>query len=106
MSDNLSGGMRNRLIIVRALIGQPPVLLFDDANAGFDMQNDNALMQFLETYKGKRTMILVSHRPSMLRMCDRSFELVDGRLRAREAAPAPQATPQIKTPTTVSAAAS
>lgn len=82
MTDNLSGGTRNRIIIVRALIGQPAILMFDDANAGFDLQNDKALMAFLETFRGKRTMIVVSHRPSMLRMCDRSFELLDGRLSA------------------------
>ncbi|MEQ8230728.1 MAG: ATP-binding cassette domain-containing protein [Gammaproteobacteria bacterium] len=84
MSDSLSGGMRNRIMIVRALLGHPSVLLFDDANAGFDMPNDAALARFLRTYKGTRTMILVSHRPSMLNMCDRAFELVDGRLQAIE----------------------
>jgi ABC-type bacteriocin/lantibiotic exporter with double-glycine peptidase domain len=84
MSDSLSGGMRNRIMIVRALLGHPSVLLFDDANAGFDMPNDAFLSRFLCTFKGTRTMILVSHRPSMLNMCDRTFELVDGRLQAIE----------------------
>ena len=66
---------------LRALVGQQPIVLFDDANAGFDMQNDNALMQFLETYKGKRTMVLVSHRPSMLRMPPERLSLIEPPIR-------------------------
>lgn len=93
VADTVSGGMRNRIIIVRGLVGQPPILLFDDANASFDMRNDSALVDFLRTYRGIRTMVMVSHRPSMLRLCDRTFELDNGHLIKRDYTP-PVSTPK------------
>ncbi|MCB1742524.1 MAG: peptidase domain-containing ABC transporter [Gammaproteobacteria bacterium] len=83
MVDVLSEGMRNRIIIVRAIVGQPPILLFDDANCAFDAGNDDRLMALLRSLKGKRTMVMVSHRPSLLRLCDRQYTLQDGRLEPR-----------------------
>jgi ATP-binding cassette subfamily C protein LapB len=78
--DPLSEGARQAILMVRAMVGDPPVLFFDDANANFDLKNDTRLLKFIERRKGKRTIIIVSHRPSFLRLCDRQFVLRDRRL--------------------------
>ena len=79
--DILSEGVRQNIIMVRSLIGHPGIVLFDDANANFDIKNDRRLLTLIERFRGNRTLIMISHRPSFLRMCDRRFLLADGLLR-------------------------
>ncbi|NND66102.1 MAG: ATP-binding cassette domain-containing protein [Halioglobus sp.] len=74
----LSEGVKQKIIIVRSLVGNPSIVLFDDANANFDIKNDQNLVSLVSELKGDRTMIVVSHRPSFLRVCDRRFELSNG----------------------------
>ncbi len=81
--DALPEGVRQKIIIVRALVGNPHIILFDDANANFDIKNDAKLLKLIQKYKGNRTLVIVSHRPSFLRLCDRQFTLDDGRLLPR-----------------------
>ena len=78
--DPLPEGARQAMLMVRAMVGDPPVLFFDDANANFDMKNDARLLEFIKRRRGQRTMIIVSHRPSLLRLCDRQFVLEGRRL--------------------------
>jgi ATP-binding cassette subfamily C protein LapB len=78
--DTLSEGFRQRIIMVRALVGKQKIILFDDANAGFDSRNDDRLVALLNEYKLTHTLVIISHRPSLLRLCDRTFKLADGRL--------------------------
>jgi ATP-binding cassette subfamily C protein LapB len=78
--DTLSEGVRQKIIMVRSLLGHPSIMLFDDANANFDIKNDQRLLVILKALKGHRTMVIVSHRPSFLRLCDRQFQLREGRL--------------------------
>ena len=85
--DTMSAGFRQRIIMVRALIGDIRVVLFDDANAAFDGKNDQKLTDLLREYKGNQTLIVVSHRPSILKLCDRIFRLEDGHLRTHDMSP-------------------
>ncbi|MBN3564873.1 peptidase domain-containing ABC transporter [Aliamphritea spongicola] len=78
--DTLSEGVRQKIIMVRSLVGHPKIILFDDANANFDIKNDNRLLKVIEQMKGKRTMVIVSHRPSFLRLCDKQYQLANGQL--------------------------
>ncbi|WP_271271806.1 peptidase domain-containing ABC transporter [Aliamphritea hakodatensis] len=78
--DTLSEGVRQKIIMVRSLVGHPKIILFDDANANFDIKNDNRLLKVIEQMKGKRTMVIVSHRPSFLRLCDKQYQLENGQL--------------------------
>jgi ATP-binding cassette subfamily C protein LapB len=78
--DTLSEGVRQKIVMIRALVGLPKVMLFDDANANFDLRNDNKFLHLLQRLKGDRTLVIVSHRPSFLRLCDRRFVLTEGRL--------------------------
>lgn len=82
--DTLPEGVRQKIIIIRALVTNPDILLFDDANASFDLINDNRLLEMIRSFKGDVTMVIVSHRPSFLRICDRCYELRDGVLQPHE----------------------
>jgi ATP-binding cassette subfamily C protein LapB len=81
--DQLPGGVRQRIAVVRALVEKPRVILFDEANTALDQQSDAKLRRLLETLRGKTTMVLVSYRPSLLELADRRFELIKGELHLR-----------------------
>jgi ATP-binding cassette subfamily C protein LapB len=77
-AGRLSEGVKQNIIIVRSLVGHPGIILFDDANANFDIENDRKLVDLISELRGDRTMVVVSHRPSFLRICDRRLELRGG----------------------------
>ncbi len=78
--DTLSEGVRQKIIMVRSLVGHPKIMLFDDANANFDIKNDSRLHNVIEQFKQEKTLVIVSHRPSFLRLCNRHFKLQDKKL--------------------------
>jgi ATP-binding cassette subfamily C protein LapB len=82
--DWLPRGFKQRIAIARALVDEPQIYLFDEANAALDGAGDLILNKFLAGLKGKRTLVLVSHRPSILKLCDRIYDLRDGHLVLRE----------------------
>lgn len=84
-NDILSGGVRQRIAIVRALAARPKLMLFDEANSAFDFRTDDKLRELLESMRGSISMLLVSHRPSLIRMADRVCEISDCRIRERAA---------------------
>jgi ATP-binding cassette subfamily C protein LapB len=84
-TETLPGGVRQRIAIIRALVEQPRVILFDESNNGFDRNSNERLIRMLADMKGKATIILVSYQPSVLRLADRVFELRDGKLIERPA---------------------
>ncbi|MFV9614634.1 MAG: peptidase domain-containing ABC transporter [Gammaproteobacteria bacterium] len=78
--DTLSEGVRQKIIMVRSLVGHPKIMLFDDANANFDIKNDSRLHTVIEQFKQEKTLVIVSHRPSFLKLCNRHFKLQDKKL--------------------------
>ena len=83
--DSLPVGVRQQIILVRSLVGcmtfgEPKIILFDDADSSLDVKHDNLLVGLLTELKNKHTMIIVSHRPSILQLCDRNYMLEDGDL--------------------------
>ena len=79
-ASSLSEGVKQKIIITRSLVGSPKIVIFDDSNANFDIKNDKKLVALVNELKGDRTMVIVSHRPSFLRVCDRSYEISNGTL--------------------------
>ena len=65
-TETLPHGVRQLITIVRALTREPSVLLFDEANISLDIEADRLLRNYLEGLKGRCTMVLVTHRPSLL----------------------------------------
>jgi len=76
----LSGGQRQRIGIARALYKNPSVLLLDEATSSLDNETEAAVMGAVEALRGSRTIIIVAHRMSTVRACDRLFVLRNGEL--------------------------
>ncbi len=77
----LPQGVAQRIALVRALYANPRVLLFDAANTALDTGGDTLARKLLEDQRGRRTVVIVSQRPSLLAIAGRVFTLSDGRLR-------------------------
>lgn len=90
-SDLLPRGVIQRVAVVRALVAQPRVLLFDEANAAMDGPGDERLRQHFESLSRDVTLIMVTLRPSLQKVADRVLRLDGGRL--RPSTPPPQALP-------------
>lgn len=81
--DRMSGGQRQRLILARALLGDPPVLLLDEPTEGLDPQTaDEVLADVLDATPG-RSVVLVTHRLRGLEAVDEILVLEDGRVTER-----------------------
>ena len=76
----VSGGQRQRVAIARALYRQPEVLVFDEATSALDNLTEAELVDDLEHLRGEQTMIIVAHRLTTVRRCDRIALVRDGRI--------------------------
>lgn len=71
----ISGGQQQRLALARALIRPTPILVLDEATSMFDESGEREVAETLEAVKRGRTVILVTHRPELLKLADRRIEL-------------------------------
>lgn len=78
--SNLSGGQRQRVSIARALITQPSILILDEATSALDAESEAIIQANLTAIAQGRTMLIVSHRLSMLTMCHSIIVLEKGKL--------------------------
>ena len=76
----LSGGQRQRIGIARALYRMPQVLIFDEATSSLDMATESSFLESVEELGKSHTLLMVAHRNSTLKNCDRIFRLEGGRL--------------------------
>lgn len=96
----LPAGFIQRITIIRAMVDDPKVVLFDNANNGLDSNSDNTLMEYMRSLHGKATVILVTSRPSWLRMADHRYVMTDGDLQVKTAEEQPaQPAPALPKPT-------
>lgn len=78
--SRLSGGQRARVAIARALAGDPRILLLDEATAALDYESERAIHDNMNRICEGRTVFIVAHRLSTLRLADRVLVLEGGRL--------------------------
>ncbi len=78
--DLLSKGHKQMILIIRTLIDKPKLILFDEANLALDIDSDIKLRKYLMSLKGKCTLILSTHRPSLIEMADKHYKLEDEHL--------------------------
>lgn len=76
----LSGGQRQSLLIARALIGAPALLLLDEPSSDLDSLSERQLITNLEPFCAGRTIVIASHRPAMLDLVERLVVLENGRI--------------------------
>ena len=76
----LSGGQRQRVGIARALYHDPSVLVLDEATSSLDTATESDVMQAVTTLQGTKTIIIVAHRLSTVKQCDRLYRVEQGRV--------------------------
>ena len=77
---NLSGGQRQRIAIARALLTDAPIIVMDEPTSALDAEHEQFITHTLANIKGRRTIIIVSHRLSTVADCDRIYVMEGGRV--------------------------
>jgi ATP-binding cassette, subfamily B, bacterial PglK len=79
----LSGGQRQRIGNARAVYHEPEILIMDEATAALDNETERAFMDGIESLRDKKTILLIAHRLSTVKNCDKIFFLKEGQLIAQ-----------------------
>ncbi len=76
----LSGGQRQRLGIARALYHNPAILVFDEATSALDNETEAAVMEAINSFHGKKTMVIIAHRLNTIEKCDIIYKVDNGQI--------------------------
>lgn len=80
LGDTLSGGERQRIGLARVFLHDAPFILLDEPTSNLDSLNEAVILQSLAKERGKKTVVLVSHRPSTMRIADQVYSVESGRM--------------------------
>ena len=80
LGDTLSGGERQRLGLARAFLHDAPFLLLDEPTSNLDSLNEAVILRSLHRERAGKTVVLVSHRQSTMRIADRVYSVENGRM--------------------------
>ncbi len=69
--NNLSGGQRQRIAIARAILKEAPIILMDEATSALDNESEHLVNEALKNLQGRKTILMIAHRPSTIRLADR-----------------------------------
>lgn len=78
--SGLSGGQKQRVAIARALVGKPQMLVLDEPTSALDSRSEELIRETIEELKGQVTLVIVAHRLSTLKCCDRVIAMRDGKI--------------------------
>lgn len=76
----ISGGQRQRLGIARALYYHPEILVFDEATSALDGDTETAVMEAINSFHGKKTMVIIAHRLNTIEKCDVIYKVENGKI--------------------------
>jgi len=79
-----SGGQRQRVAIARTLYYNPQILVLDEATSALDNETEEALMEAIDSLQGTKTLIIVAHRLSTIRNCNKVYEIKNGQAVPKE----------------------
>ena len=77
---NLSGGQKQRLCIARAIVSNPPILIFDEATSALDTESEKKVQQAIDQATQNRTVLVIAHRLSTVLSADKIVVLDKGRI--------------------------
>ena len=80
--NQLSGGQRQRLAIARALLSERTVFIFDEATSNIDSDSEESIWHLINSLKGKKTILTISHRLANIKQADRIYVLDHGTIQA------------------------
>lgn len=75
----LSGGQRQRIGIARALYNDPEVLILDEATSALDNDTEAAIMESIDHFHGRKTLIIIAHRLQTIEKCDMIYRVEAGK---------------------------
>ena len=77
----ISGGQRQRIGIARALYHDPDILIMDEATSSLDGETEKAIMDSINTFLGKKTMVIIAHRLQTIEKCDTVYRVENGQIK-------------------------
>ena len=77
---SLSGGQRQAIGLARLLLLDPPIVLLDEPTAAFDQTSELHVVEYLRNWLAGRTLVLVTHKRTMLELVDRAIVMQSGRV--------------------------
>lgn len=79
-NGSFSGGQRQAVGLARVLLQDPPIVLLDEPTAFFDQGNENRVIEYMRSWLGNRTLIVTTHKRSLLSLVDRAVVLRHGKV--------------------------
>jgi len=76
----LSGGQQQRIGIARALYRDPEILMLDEATSSLDQSTEKKIMESIQFLKRTKTLIIITHRLSTVKNCDKIFFIDKGKI--------------------------
>lgn len=80
LGETLSGGERQRIGLARAFLHDAPFILLDEPTSNLDSLNEAVILRSLRQERGDKTVVLVSHRASTMRIADKTYSVENGRM--------------------------